>query len=477
MEKTLDRKFREVHEWSMKYYCEDTPEAKALSLGYNAAVSDEARRIHRDSIIIDTCSFSLDGYDWHLEQAGLTGINCTVIGTKDSAGESIRNIVDYVSVIDNTPQLTLILKADDFSKAKKEGKTGIIIGSQSSQFLHHNDIESAVEVFARMGLRVSTLAYNWRTFSADGCYSGSNGGLANDGKILIKAMERYGVTVDLSHVGERSTLEAMDVCVKPPIFSHSNPLALNNHPRNITDEQAKKCAALGGVIGVTSFPVTLWEPGKPFPTIENFIDCIAYYADLVGVDHVGLGIDSIDYISMILALILTSIPAFWLGLILMLKFSLQLDWLPATGSDTWKHFILPSITLSAALMASLLRMTRSNMLEVIRQDYIRTARSKGANERTIIFKHALRNALLPVITIIGLNFGTMMGGALITETVFGIAGVGTLLVTAVRMKDTPQVMICILFIACTIGLINLCIDIIYMFVDPRLKTQFLKGKR
>lgn len=200
--------------------------------------------------------------------------------------------MDYVSVIDNTPQLTLILKADDFSKAKKEGKTGIIIGSQSSQFLHHNDIESAVEVFARMGLRVSTLAYNWRTFSADGCYSGSNGGLANDGKILIKAMERYGVTVDLSHVGERSTLEAMDVCVKPPIFSHSNPLALNNHPRNITDEQAKKCAALGGVIGVTSFPVTLWEPGKPFPTIENFIDCIAYYADLVGVDHVGLGIDS-----------------------------------------------------------------------------------------------------------------------------------------------------------------------------------------
>ncbi len=292
MEKSIERKFQEVHEWSMKYYCEDTPEAKALSLGYNAAVSDEARRIHRDSIVIDTCSFSLDGYDWHLEQAGLTGLNCTVIGTKDSAGESIRNIIDYVSAIDNTPELMLILKPDDLLTAKREGKTGIIIGSQSSQFLHHNDIESAVEVFARLGLRVSTLAYNWRTFSADGCYSGSNGGLANDGKILIKAMEKYGVTVDLSHVGERSTMEAMDVCTKPPIFSHSNPLALNNHPRNITDEQAKKCAALGGVIGVTSFPVTLWEPGKPFPTIDNFIDCIAYYADLVGIDHVGFGIDS-----------------------------------------------------------------------------------------------------------------------------------------------------------------------------------------
>ena len=292
MEKSIERKFQEVHEWSMKYYCEDTPEAKALSLGYNAAVSDEARRIHRDSIVIDTCSFSLDGYDWHLEQAGLTGLNCTVIGTKDSAGESIRNIIDYVSAIDNTPELMLILKPDDLLTAKREGKTGIIIGSQSSQFLHHNDIESAVEVFARLGLRVSTLAYNWRTCSADGCYSGSSGGLANDGKILVKAMEKYGVTVDLSHVGERSTMEAMDVCTKPPIFSHSNPLALNNHPRNITDEQAKKCAALGGVIGVTSFPVTLWEPGKPFPTIDNFIDCIAYYADLVGIDHVGFGIDS-----------------------------------------------------------------------------------------------------------------------------------------------------------------------------------------
>jgi len=183
-----------------------------------------------------------------------------------------------------------------------------------------------------------------------------------------------------------------------------------------------------------------------------------------------------DYITTILALILTSIPAFWLGLMLMLKFSLQLDWFPATGSDTFKHFVLPSVTLTAAIMANLLRMTRSNMLEVIRQDYIRTARAKGATENRVVFKHALRNALLPVITIIGLNFGNLMGGALITETVFSIAGVGTLLVTAVRMKDTPQVMICILFIAAAIGLINLIVDIIYMFVDPRLKTQFLKAR-
>jgi len=293
MEKTLEEKLQEVHEWSLKYYCEDTPEAKSLSLGYNAAVSDEARRIHKDSIIIDTCSFSLEGWDWHLEAAGLTGLNCTVIGTKDGIGDGIRNIVDYLGAINsNSDKLTLILKADDLLQAKKNGKTGIIIGSQSSQFLHHNDITAAVEVYARLGLRITTIAYNWRTFSADGCYTGDNAGITRDGRELIQAMEAYGVTVDLSHVGERSTLDAMDVCTKPPVFSHSNPLALNNHPRNITDEQAKKCAALGGCIGVTGFPVTLWEPGKPFPTIENYIDCVAYYADLVGIDHVGIGIDS-----------------------------------------------------------------------------------------------------------------------------------------------------------------------------------------
>ena len=184
---------------------------------------------------------------------------------------------------------------------------------------------------------------------------------------------------------------------------------------------------------------------------------------------------AIDYISMVCALILTSIPAFWLGLMLILQFSLRWDIFPATGTDTWRNFVLPSITLSAAAMASLLRMTRSNMLEVIRQDYIRTARAKGAGERRVVFKHALRNALLPVVTVIGLSFGSMMGGALITETVFGIAGVGTLLVLAVRMKDTPQVMVCVLFISIVIGLVNLLVDILYIYIDPRLKTQFIKG--
>ena len=221
------------------------------------------------------------------------------------------------------------------------------------------------------------------------------------------------------------------------------------------------------------------ELGGRIPTSLILTLCATFLMVLIGVP---VGIVSavkqytpIDYISMIAALLLTSIPAFWLGLLLILQFSLRWDIFPATGSDTWLHFVLPSITLSAAVMASLLRMTRSNMLEVIRQDYIRTARAKGATERRVVFKHALRNALLPVITVIGLSFGNMMGGALITETVFGIAGVGTLLVTSVRMKDTPQVMICVLFIAVMIGIVNLLVDLLYIYIDPRLKTQFVKG--
>ena len=182
----------------------------------------------------------------------------------------------------------------------------------------------------------------------------------------------------------------------------------------------------------------------------------------------------IDTISVFSALLLTSMPAFWLGLLLMLVFSLHLNWLPATGTDSWINYILPCITLAAAVMAGLLRMTRSSMLEVIRQDYFRTARAKGANERQVIFKHALRNALLPIITVVGLNYAGMFGGALITETVFAIPGIGTLLVNSVRMKDTPVVMVWVILIATIIGLMNLVVDILYVYIDPRLKTQFVK---
>jgi len=182
----------------------------------------------------------------------------------------------------------------------------------------------------------------------------------------------------------------------------------------------------------------------------------------------------VDNLSMVVALIFTSMPSFWLGLMLILFFSLRLDLLPATGADTWQHFVLPSITLAAASMAMLIRMTRSTMLEVIRQDYIRTARAKGATEQRVIFKHALQNALLPIITVIGLNFGRQMGGAIVTETVFNLPGIGMLMVNGITARDTPMVMASVLLAAILAGGVNLLVDVMYSFIDPRLKSEYVK---
>ena len=182
-----------------------------------------------------------------------------------------------------------------------------------------------------------------------------------------------------------------------------------------------------------------------------------------------------DYTCIFLTLLLTSMPAFWLGLVLMLFVSLQLDLLPSTGAESFAHFILPWITLSATLIAQMIRMSRSTMLEVIRQEYIKTAKAKGALPRQVILKHALRNALLPLITVIGLQFGVTIGGTIVTESVFAIPGVGTYLLQAVKQHDVPAVMISVLFIAAVISITNLVVDILYMFVDPRLRTQLVKG--
>ena len=182
----------------------------------------------------------------------------------------------------------------------------------------------------------------------------------------------------------------------------------------------------------------------------------------------------IDIASIATALIFTSIPAFWLGLMMILLFSLKLGWLPAVGADSWKNFVMPSATLAAAQLATMIRMTRSTMLEVIRQDYIRTAKAKGATQRCVIFKHALRNALLPVVTVVGIGFGNLLGGALIVESVFGISGLGTLMVNSVKSKDAPMLIASVMFAALVGGLVNLGVDVLYTYIDPRVKSQYLR---
>lgn len=180
----------------------------------------------------------------------------------------------------------------------------------------------------------------------------------------------------------------------------------------------------------------------------------------------------IDSMSTVFALVFISIPSFWLGLLMIILFSVKLHLLPSFGSETFAHFIMPSITCAGATMATLIRMTRSTMLEVIRQDYIRTAYAKGASKGRVIVKHALQNAMIPIITIVGVNFGYMLGGAVITENVFGMSGVGNLLLDSIRSKDIPMVMGGVLIIAVMFSLINLLLDILYAYVDPRVKAQY-----
>ena len=184
-----------------------------------------------------------------------------------------------------------------------------------------------------------------------------------------------------------------------------------------------------------------------------------------------------DIVATMSALAFTSIPAFWLGLLLILLLSVQLHLLPAIGSDSWKHLIMPSVSLAAAQMATIMRMTRSTMLEVIRQDYIRTAKAKGAEPRRIIFHHAIKNALLPVITTVGLSISNLLGGALIIENVFVISGLGTLMVNSVKSKDAPMLIGSVMFAAVVAGLVNLSVDVLYTYIDPRIKAQFVKRRK
>jgi len=179
-----------------------------------------------------------------------------------------------------------------------------------------------------------------------------------------------------------------------------------------------------------------------------------------------------DRMGMFLTLILTSMPPFWLGLMLLFLFSLKLNLLPATSSDSWVSYILPCVTLSSRSTAIIARMIRATMLEVMRQDYIRTAKSKGASRFCIVKNHALKNAMIPVITIIGMNFGFALGGVALIEAVFTMNGVGIMMVEAVRTKDFPITMAVVLILGIAFSLINIFVDILNTIIDPRLRTQW-----
>ena len=184
----------------------------------------------------------------------------------------------------------------------------------------------------------------------------------------------------------------------------------------------------------------------------------------------------LDMLCTVSAMFMASIPSFWLGLMMILLFSLHLGLLPPCGTGTLAHYVMPAIALALPIAAEVLRMTRSTMLETIRQDYIRTARSKGAAEKRVVWRHALKNALLPVVTVAGSEFGGLLGGTILIESVFGIPGLGSLVVTSIRSKDVPQVMAATLFIALIFCVVLLVVDIAYAYIDPRVKARYEKAR-
>ena len=179
----------------------------------------------------------------------------------------------------------------------------------------------------------------------------------------------------------------------------------------------------------------------------------------------------IDYISTVVALLGQAMPTFWLGIMLILVFSVRLNWLPSSGRGDLQHLILPAVTLGLFTTARITRLTRSGMLEVLSQDYIRTARAKGVSEQPVVWKHALKNASIPIVTIIGIELGTLLGGSVITETIFAWPGVGRLSVQAIFNRDYPVVQAAVFILASTFVVLNFVVDLAYTWLDPRIRFR------
>ena len=209
-----------------------------------------------------------------------------------------------------------------------------------------------------------------------------------------------------------------------------------------------------------------------FPNTVKLAASAIVIAVVVGV---SLGIISavkqnsvIDNLVMVFALLGTSIPIFWLGIMMIVLFSVKLGLLPPSGYGTWQQMIMPAIALGLQSTAMIARMTRSSMLEVIRQDYVKTARAKGQREFVVIMRHVFRNALIPIITVVGLQFGQLLGGAMLTEMVFSIPGLGRLIIDAITERDYPVVQGGVLLVAACFSLINLVVDLLYAVADPKI---------
>ena len=215
---------------------------------------------------------------------------------------------------------------------------------------------------------------------------------------------------------------------------------------------------------------------KRFPVSLNLAICGMIGSCIFGIP---LGILSAvkqntttDNIISVIAMAVVAMPSFWVAMVLVLVLSLRLRLLPSSGATSLKHYIMPMITIALANGCSVLRITRSSMLDVIRMDYLKTAKAKGVPNRVVVWKHAFGNALLPVITTVGTIFGSLLGGAIICETVFTMPGIGALIVSSIKSKDIPMVLASLIFLSAVYSLVMLSVDLLYAFVDPRIKAKY-----
>jgi peptide/nickel transport system permease protein len=223
---------------------------------------------------------------------------------------------------------------------------------------------------------------------------------------------------------------------------------------------------------ITRRPVMVEILTRVRPTTELATSAMVFATIIgvvVGVLSATFQYSLIDHFTMIIALTGVSLPIFWVGLMLIFFFSVQLRWFPTGGAGSWWALVLPTLALGAASVAIIARMTRSSLLEVIRQDYTRTARAKGLMERTVLVKHALKNALIPVVTVISLQYGYLLGGAVVTETVFSRPGLGRMLVDAIKSRDFPVVQGTLMILGASFVVVNAAVDLLYVYLDPRIR--------
>jgi membrane dipeptidase len=249
------------------------------------------RTANMPNVVVDSCVQIWDDTDYsRLHEYGVTAYCITTFRPNDDAGAALDALANWHRIARDYPNVRLATTARDIREAKQEGQAAIVVNAQGGDFLgSHVD---RLDVFHAMGLRMMLPAYNTRNAICDGLLEESDSGLSRMGRRWVESCNRLGVVIDLTHVGERSTLEILDLTEDPVVFSHSNPKALVDNPRNITDEQMLRCAETGGVVAPTNWGPLNLRPGRTTrPTLDDYLDTVEYVVDLVGIDHVGVGTD------------------------------------------------------------------------------------------------------------------------------------------------------------------------------------------